>query len=132
MRLKASIDYSLRAVLYLAVRGVTCSSKEIAEHMSIPRDYLIQLAQLLRRGGIIAAHPGKNGGYSLAKDPSEITLLQVFNAIDDETSFSPTVHERHAQSSQDPVDEAVRNAYERASGLYEDFFAETTIASLIV
>ncbi len=84
MQLKASTDYGLRAVLYLAAQGHTCSSKDIAQDMSIPRDYLIQLAQLLRNAGIIEARPGKHGGYRLANDPSKITLLQVVNALDDD------------------------------------------------
>ena len=81
MQFKASTDYGLRAVLYLAAQGHTCSSKDIAQDMSIPRDYLIQLAQLLRNAGIIEARPGKHGGYRLANDPSKITLLQVVNAL---------------------------------------------------
>ena len=84
MQFKASTDYGLRAVLYLAAQGHTCSSKDIAQDMSIPRDYLIQLAQLLRNAGIIEARPGKHGGYRLANDPSKITLLQVVNALDDD------------------------------------------------
>ena len=46
---KASVEYGMRAVLYLAEKGSICSSREVADEMSIPRDYLIQLAQLLRR-----------------------------------------------------------------------------------
>ena len=72
MQLKASTDYGMRAILYLAAQGTTCSSKDIAEDMSIPRDYLIQLAQLLRNAGIIEARPGKHGGYRLAKEPAEM------------------------------------------------------------
>ena len=78
---KASVEYGMRAVLYLAEKGSTCSSREVAEEMAIPRDYLIQLAQLLRNAGIIHARPGKNGGYSLAKDASEISMLDVLNAL---------------------------------------------------
>ena len=74
---KTSVEYGMRAVLYLAEKGSTCSSREVAEEMSIPRDYLIQLAQLLRNAGIIHARPGKNGGYSLAKEASEISILDV-------------------------------------------------------
>lgn len=85
MQLKASIDYGLRAVLYLAAKGTTCSSKDIANDMSIPRDYLIQLAQLLRNAGIIEARPGKYGGYFLAKSPSEITVLDVLDALEDDS-----------------------------------------------
>ena len=78
---KASVEYGMRAVLYLAEKGSICSSREVADEMSIPRDYLIQLAQLLRNAGIIHARPGKNGGYSLAKDASEISILDIFNAL---------------------------------------------------
>lgn len=77
---KASVEYGMRAVLYLAEKGSICSSREVADEMSIPRDYLIQLAQLLRNAGIVHARPGKNGGYSLAKDASEISMLDIFNA----------------------------------------------------
>lgn len=78
---KASVEYGMRAVLYLAKKGSICSSREVADEMSIPRDYLIQLAQLLRNAGIIHARPGKNGGYTLAKDASNISMLDVFNAL---------------------------------------------------
>ena len=44
MQLKASTDYGLRAVLYLASKKGTCSSKDIAQDMSIPRDYLIPVS----------------------------------------------------------------------------------------
>ena len=73
MQFKASTDYGLRAVLYLAAQGHTCSSKDIAQDMSIPRDYLIQLAQLLRNAGIIEARPGKHGGYRLDDDAKDTT-----------------------------------------------------------
>ena len=81
MHFKASVEYGMRAVLYLAKKGSICSSREVADEMSIPRDYLIQLAQLLRNAGIVHARPGKNGGNSLAKDASEISMLDIFNAL---------------------------------------------------
>ena len=82
MKLKASVDYGVRAIMYLAVKGTTCSSREISEEMAVPRDYLIQLALRLRNAGLIKARPGKNGGYVLAKDPSEITVGQILDAFD--------------------------------------------------
>ena len=84
MKLKASVDYGVRAIMYLAVKGTTCSSREISEEMSVPRDYLIQLALRLRNAGLIKARPGKNGGYVLAKDPSEITVANILDAFDND------------------------------------------------
>ena len=86
MQMKASVEYGLKAVLYLASRGGLVSSREIANDMSIPRDYLIQLAQLLRNAGIVEARPGKHGGYRLAKDPSDISLYAVLSALNDGSS----------------------------------------------
>lgn len=84
MKLKASVDYGVRAVLYLAVNDRTCSSREISEEMSIPRDYLIQLALKLRNAGVIKARPGKNGGYVLARRASDIQLGEVLDAFDND------------------------------------------------
>lgn len=84
MKFKASVDYGVRAVIYLAMKGGTCSSREISEEMSVPRDYLIQLALRLRNAGIIKAQPGKNGGYALAKKPSSITIGQIMDAFDND------------------------------------------------
>ena len=78
----------MRAILYLAAQGTTCSSKDIAQDMSIPRDYLIQLAQLLRNAGLIEARPGKHGGYRLAKEPSDITVLQIMKALEEDAKAS--------------------------------------------
>ena len=86
MQFKASTDYGMRAILYLAAQGTTCSSKDIAQDMSIPRDYLIQLAQLLRNAGLIEARPGKHGGYRLAKEPSDITVLQIMKALEEDAN----------------------------------------------
>ena len=88
MKLKASVDYGVRAVMYLAITNDTCSSREISEEMSVPRDYLIQLALRLRDAGIINARPGKNGGYVLAKDPADISIGSILNAFDSDLKHS--------------------------------------------
>ena len=88
MKLKASVDYGVRAVMYLAIKGDTCSSREISEEMSVPRDYLIQLALRLRNAGIIKARPGKNGGYVLAKDPADISVGSILDAFDSDLKHS--------------------------------------------
>lgn len=82
MRIKASVDYGIRTILYLAVKGGVCSSREISEEMTIPRDYLIQLALHLRRAGIIHTRPGKNGGYELAKSPAKISIGDIMKVFE--------------------------------------------------
>ena len=52
--------------------------------LHVPKYYLIQLALRLRNAGIVRARPGKNGGYVLAKDPSEITVGMILDAFDND------------------------------------------------
>lgn len=129
MQFKASTDYGLRAVLYLAAQGRTCSSKDIAQDMSIPRDYLIQLAQLLRNAGIIEARPGKNGGYRLANDPSQITLLQVVSALDDDAK--DTTRARRKDRVGASMAQGVRKAYDLVLSGYNAYFDSITLQMLL-
>ena len=129
MQLKASIDYGLRAVLYLADKGTVCSSKDIANDMSIPRDYLIQLAQLLRNAGVIEARPGKYGGYYLAKDPSEISVLDVLNALEGTTKRSADSKREERMAKVE--DEGVKRAYGLVEESLEAYLSSLTIEVLL-
>lgn len=129
MQLKASTDYGLRAVLYLAAQGQTCSSKDIAQDMSIPRDDLIQLAQLLRNAGIIEARPGKHGGYRLAKEPSQITLLQVVNALDDDAK--DTTRARRKDRADASMVQGIKQAYDLVLSGYDAYFDSITLEMLL-
>ena len=127
MHFKASVEYGMRAVLYLAEKGSICSSREVADEMSIPRDYLIQLAQLLRNAGIIHARPGKNGGYSLAKDASEISMLDIFNALQNDRLRS---ERKEAEDASDLLQDitAACSAFEREM---EEYMSSITLQNMI-
>ena len=124
---KASVEYGMRAVLYLAEKGLICSSREVADEMSIPRDYLIQLAQLLRNAGIIHARPGKNGGYTLAKDASNISMLDVFNALQNDRPRSEHKEEEGASNLLREITAAC-STVEREM---EEYMSSTTVQMMI-
>lgn len=127
MHFKASVEYGMRAVLYLAEKGSICSSREVADEMSIPRDYLIQLAQLLRNAGIVHARPGKNGGYSLAKDTSEISMLDIFNALQNDRLRA---ERKEAEDASDLLQDitAACSAVEREM---EEYMSSITLQNMI-
>lgn len=127
MHFKASVEYGMRAVLYLAEKGSICSSREVADEMSIPRDYLIQLAQLLRNAGIVHARPGKNGGYSLAKEASEISMLDIFNALQNDR---PRSERKEAEDASDLLQDitAACSAVEREM---EEYMSSITLQNMI-
>ena len=55
---------------------------QIAERRGMPMQFLEQLFSTLRRAGILTSHRGAKGGYTLARPPDEITVLEVVQALD--------------------------------------------------
>ena len=83
MRLTRAGEYAVRCMVYLAHKGkgVLVSKQEIAEHADIPPHFLAKIAQDLARAHLISIKQGSKGGYSLLKDPEEISLLEVVEVM---------------------------------------------------
>lgn len=84
MRLNQATDYAMRAVLYLSglPYGQVVEAKLIAEEEHIPIRFLLKILRLLTKDGIVESYRGVNGGYALSRPPSEITMLDVVEAIE--------------------------------------------------
>jgi Rrf2 family protein len=54
----------------------------LAERRGMPVQFLEQLFSTLRRSGLLESHRGVKGGYTLARPPEEITVLDVVQALD--------------------------------------------------
>jgi Rrf2 family transcriptional regulator, cysteine metabolism repressor len=76
--------YAVRALTELARRGGTAPVPigEIARARDIPGQFLEGLFATLRRAGILQSQRGVKGGYSFARPPSEITVLEVVELLD--------------------------------------------------
>ena len=131
MHLKASTDYGMRAVLYLAAQGTTCSSKDIAEDMDIPRDYLIPAcAAAAQRGGIIEARPGKHGGYLLAKKPEKISVLDILSALEEDKRSSKR-SKRSSRKGQRNGGKAFAATYDLVEESMNAFLDSLTVEALL-
>lgn len=89
MKLSTKGEYGLRAMYDLAEmygQGPT-SLKSIAERQDISEPYLEQLFALLKKSGIVKSIRGAQGGYTLARDPQELTVGEVLRAL--EGPFAP-------------------------------------------
>ncbi len=56
--------------------------RQIAAQQHIPDRYLEQLLAILRRAGLVCSQRGARGGYLLAREPWQITLLEIMNCIE--------------------------------------------------
>jgi Rrf2 family cysteine metabolism transcriptional repressor len=76
--------YALRALTELARMGAEAPVPigELARRRDIPVQFLEQLFAVLRRAGLLKSQRGVKGGYSFARDPSEITVLDLVELLD--------------------------------------------------
>jgi Rrf2 family protein len=84
MKFSTRSSYGLRALVHLAKNyGKTpYSLAKIAQAENISQAYLERLFSRLKKAGILASAKGMAGGYSLAKKPSQITILSVIEALE--------------------------------------------------
>jgi Rrf2 family protein len=84
MQLNQATDYAFRAVLYLTRFGSeeVVNAQVIAEKEEIPMRFLLKIMRSLIKAGIVKSYRGVDGGYSLAKPPQDITLLDVLEAVE--------------------------------------------------
>ena len=90
LSLSKKADYGLIALKHLAQHsGESISAREIAGEYRIPAELLAKILQRLVRKGILVSHQGTNGGYVLARDASQISIVDVIEAIEGPIGITP-------------------------------------------
>ena len=124
-----TVEYALRAVVWLAQNpGTPQTTQQLAEATRVSVTYLPKVLQPLSRAGLVNGQRGLHGGYSLERDPADVTVLDVVDCIDpiakidkcplDLASHGPRLCPLHRMLND-------------ATALVQEKFATTTIASLI-
>jgi Rrf2 family protein len=78
-------DYAVRAALALASsyrEGRYVTIADVADRMALPRTFTPQVLGLLAKAGVAESKAGRGGGYRLARDPADISLLEVVEAAE--------------------------------------------------
>jgi Rrf2 family transcriptional regulator, nitric oxide-sensitive transcriptional repressor len=76
-------EYALRIVVWLASQHpAPRTTREIAQATRIPAGYLAKVLQNLGRAHLVNSQRGLHGGFTLVREPSAISPLEVVNAID--------------------------------------------------
>mgnify|MGYP004517943921 FL=1 len=79
-------DYAMRVVR--ALMGETrLSVSDICEREAITAPFAYKILKKLQNAGIVQGYRGVHGGYALKKDPAELTLYDIYTAIDSDMSI---------------------------------------------
>jgi Rrf2 family protein len=122
LKLTKKADYGLIALCHLSRESGagplrTASAKDIADLYRIPLPLLSKVLQTLVRNGILASEQGAAGGYRLARDPHDISTLEVIRSIDGPIILTQcfTEHAQHVECDQSqscPVRQPLRKVHE--------------------
>ena len=107
--------YALRALAELARSGGAgpVPIGELARRRDIPVQFLEQLFAVLRRAGVLKSQRGVKGGYSFARDPSSVTVLEIVELLDG------------------PIGGGAESIFAEAAGAARDVLAKSTIADVV-
>ena len=123
-------EYALRAVSYLAVEhDQPRTVHQIAEATQVPPDYLSKVLQELSKLGLVRSQRGLYGGFTLLREPVDLTVLEVVRAVSPlhRIEDCPLHREGHGPGKLCPL----HRLLDEATAHMERSFAGATIADLV-
>lgn len=77
-------ELGLQAVLFLSTKptGTLFNALEVSTEVKQPKEFVSKVLQILTASGIVGSKKGKNGGFFLAKEPKNVRLIEIVEAID--------------------------------------------------
>lgn len=80
----SNTEYALHCLLYLIPlsEGRALSTRDLAEFQGISPSLVAKLFTAMQKAGIVRAQEGVRGGFALARNPHEISLLSVIDAVE--------------------------------------------------
>jgi len=124
-----TVEYALRAVVHLADQDPSPrTTEQIATATLVPKAYLSKVLQGLCKANIVLSKRGIGGGMTLTKSPSELTILDVVNAVEPigrirECPLGLKAHGVHLCPLHKRLDSALASV--------EDAFRQTTLAEIL-
>lgn len=130
MRISRSTGYALLAVGYIAKNqsGGLVMSQDIAREYDIPLEYLLKILQQLVRAHVLKSKRGPSGGFSLAKPPSRISMLNIIEAVEGPMTSHLSIAE---QSKGAQLSTRVEKVFDKAIGQARTVFDKTKLSTLI-
>lgn len=84
LQISRKIDYGLRAMIFLASQPTdrVVPFREVARSMDVPEDFMAKILKTLVSRKLLLSTRGAHGGYKLARPPSQISMLDVIEAVE--------------------------------------------------
>lgn len=134
MKLSVHGEYALRALVVLGLHygEPVITIQTISEEQNIPKKFLEQILNDLKRTGAVESKRGVSGGYRLARDPREIMLASVIRHIEGALAPISCVSERFYEKCSCPDEArcAIRNVMKEVREQIVKVMEKVSVADL--
>ena len=93
MRLTNFSDYSLRVLIYLAIKQEKSSIAEVSRSFNVSENHLVKVVHRLSSLGYVHSIRGKNGGIQLGRDPERINLGKIIVQLEPDFDIAECFNE---------------------------------------
>ncbi|MCC5940985.1 MAG: Rrf2 family transcriptional regulator [Balneolaceae bacterium] len=126
-----SCHYGLQGILYIAMHSADDKNvdlKQIAVEQNIPKHFLSKILQQLVKNDLLISMKGPTGGFRLSRDPEDITLIEVIDAIDGLGVFNKCGIGFKQCNDANPC--PIHDEYKKVRGQVEKLFRTKTLLEL--
>jgi Rrf2 family iron-sulfur cluster assembly transcriptional regulator len=130
MRVTTKGRYALRAITNLALTGSDrpVPIKQIAADEDISPEFLEQIFFRLKKSGIISSVRGPGGGFILERDPAEVSVREIFEAVGEGLEITPCTGEDDCDRADDCL---VHDVWQEASEHIVSYFDKLTLRRIM-
>jgi Rrf2 family protein len=136
VKLSAQEEYGLRCLLQVARQphGQSVTIPEIAAAEGISPHNVARYLGTLRKDGILDSERGQHGGYTLAREPSQIVVADVLAALGGPL-YDPSFCDHHAGAGETcqhtAVDCSIRGLWVRVQNAVDDVLSRVNLQQLL-
>ena len=132
MLITRASEYAILSLILLSKANEPQDSETLSRELVISKSFLAKILQALAKNSILKSFKGVNGGFSLAKEASNINMLEIISCVEGK---SPAVFDCASSESDCPSDKAdicsIWPFLNRLQGKIDSFLAELTLADIL-
>jgi Rrf2 family transcriptional regulator, cysteine metabolism repressor len=130
MELSTKGRYATRSMLEIALRDgdAPVRLEDISRSQRLSQKYLSRLMAAMAAAGLVTSRRGQNGGYTLAKSPSDIRILDILLAVEGPVRPAPCLDDSSGCRESDVC--AARHVWEKVRDGVTDVLSEVTLKDL--
>lgn len=131
LRINKLIDYGTLVLSMMATRpGHYFSAADLADSLNLGRPTVSKILKQLTQDGLVKSMRGAKGGYCLTRQPEDITLIDIIDALDDQPFGLTECSATPGVCAHEPACH-IRINWQRISGIVRATLNDVSVADLI-